>query len=71
MGKLSKEWTNAYDTLKVKTEKQVASQVWCTRMIEYTLRAVLELWEIRNSDLHGRQDEAPSPVRKARLSQEV
>ena len=71
MGKLAKEWMHAYDNLKVRSELRVTSQVWCTRMIEYTLRAVLELWETRNSDLHGGKDESPSPVRKARLSQEV
>ena len=71
MGKLAKEWTHAYDNLKVRSELRVPSQVWCTRMIEYTLRSVLELWETRNNDVHGGTDVTPSPVRKDRLSQEV
>ena len=74
MGKLSREWLAKHSEMKVgkpiaKNTKRVDDYIWGGAIAELLLNHSIQVWELRNKELHG--DEGCSKVRKQRLDLEV
>ena len=53
MGRLSQEWEQLQGNTKLKTGKTRTAFLWGASVVEVTLQYTIELWEQRNSDVHG------------------
>ena len=74
MGKLARSWLDAYVTLKVNTRrekksKRVEDYIWGGAIVETLLSHSIQVWELRNKELHG--ETGCSKVRKQQLELEV
>ena len=70
MGKVSVDWLRIYGMMTSKTDRdETDEELWRRKVVEYTVRHIMELWESRNKDVHGETN--TSPVRRARLQEEI
>ena len=53
MGRLSQEWEKLQGTTTLHTGKTRTAFLWGASVLEVTLQYSIELWEQRNSDVHG------------------
>jgi hypothetical protein len=68
-GKISQEWTNLYDNSTHITErKKRDGYVWGAALVEVTLRHFIQLWELRNEEVHGKTVHQQEKTRKTKLS---
>jgi hypothetical protein len=71
-GKLSQEWLILQEESKRKTKGHKRSSfVWGASIIEVILSQFIELWELRNEEVHGKTEEQQERTRKAKLMTEV
>ena len=71
-GKLSQEWLILQEESKRKTKGHKRSSfVWGASIIEVILSHFIELWELRNEEVHGKTEEQQERTRKAKLMTEV
>merc|ERR1712032_410206 len=68
-GKISQEWLLLYDesrTNKHDTQRYSAQYIWGANIVEITLRQLIKLWEIRNTQVHGTTDGERQRIMKHR-----
>ena len=71
-GKLSQEWLKLQEESKRKTKGHKRNSfVWGASIIEVILSNFIELWELRNEEVHGKTEEQQERTRKAKLMVEV
>ena len=73
-GKFSQEWLVLFDEKNPNLDnnnRYTRQYVWGANIIENTLRHVIELWEIRNGQVHGRTNKEREQKRKSRHIQEL
>jgi len=71
-GKISTEWLVLQEESNNKTNgEKRASYIWGASVIEVTLLQFIDLWEIRNEEVHGKTIEQQETTRKAKLATEV
>jgi hypothetical protein len=71
-GKISTEWLKLQEesTTKTKQAKQ-ASYIWGASILEVALSRFIELWELRNNEVHGKTIDQQEHTRKLRLAVEI
>ena len=72
MGKLLCNWLRIHSKLNKRVRNKESDTIemsWGRAIIEQILRLTLELWEQRNTELHG--EGVTSPIRKLHLAEEV
>ena len=70
MGKVSVDWLRIYGMMTSKADRdETDEELWGRKVVEYTVRHIMEVWESRNKDVHGETN--TSPVRRARLQEEI
>ena len=77
-GRISQKWLELYEEtmLEPRTEeeqkyfKHYNRYIWGTAVVEKILRTQIELWETRNQEIHGKEDES-SNQRHERLQEKV
>ncbi|OEU08199.1 hypothetical protein FRACYDRAFT_249987 [Fragilariopsis cylindrus CCMP1102] len=68
-GKLSQEWTKHHDNSTYRTiGKKRDGYVWGAAIVEVTLRHFIQLWELRNEEVHGKSVVQQEKTRKTKLS---
>ena len=68
-GRISQEWLQLQKDSTYKTVgKKRDCYVWGAAIAETTLRSFIELWELRNEEVHGKTVEQQERTRKAKLS---
>ena len=58
-GKISQEWLLLYNvsrTIRDDTQRYSAQYIWGVNIIKKTLRQMIKLWDIRNTQVHGTTD---------------
>jgi hypothetical protein len=71
-GKISQEWLNLQSESTNKTSnKKQDSYIWGASIAETTLKNFIDLWEIRNEEVHGKTIKQRERTRKEKLSVEV
>ena len=73
-GKFSQEWLVLFDEKNPNlnnNNRYTRQYIWGANIIENTLRHVIELWEIRNGQVHGRTSKEREQKRKSRNIQEL
>jgi hypothetical protein len=70
LGKISQQWLNLYTELDPDPSNSQRYS-WGSKLIEYTLNKMIELWEIRNKEEHGETDEEIELIRKRRAIDEI
>ena len=70
LGKISQEWLNLYTDLEP-DPSNTQRYSWGSKIIEHTLNKMIELWEIRNKEVHGETDEEIELIRKRRAIDEI
>jgi hypothetical protein len=68
-GKISQEWTKLHDhSTHTNDGKKRDGYVWGAAVVEITLRHFIELWELRNEEVHGKTVQQQERTRKIKLS---
>jgi NAD-dependent dihydropyrimidine dehydrogenase PreA subunit len=71
-GKLSQEWLTLHnESTNITKNKKQEGYIWGASIVETTLRKFIDLWEIRNEEVHGKTIEQQENIRKTKLSLEV
>merc|ERR1712086_397129 len=70
LGKISQQWLNLYTDIEPDTSN-TQRYSWGSKIIELTLNKMIELWEIRNKEVHGETDEEIELIRKRRAIDEI
>jgi len=71
-GKLATEWLVLQEESATKTKgEKRASYIWGASIVEVALLQFIELWELRNTEVHGKTKEQQENTRKATLAVEV
>jgi hypothetical protein len=71
-GKISRDWLLLQeDSNTITTKEKRASYSWGASIIEVTLLQVIELWELRNDEVHGKTIEQQEQTRKTKLTVEI
>ena len=72
--KFSQEWLVLFDEKKPNlnnNNRYTRQYIWGANIIENTLQHVIELWEIKNGQVHGRTNKQREQKRKTRHLQEL
>lgn len=71
-GRISQEWLHLQAQAKPRTEeRQNDSYVWGASIVEVTLSQYIQLWELRNEEVHGKTAEQQEQTRKSKLAVEI
>ena len=71
-GKVSQEWLTLHsESTNKTTNKKQESYIWGAAIAETTLKKFIDLWELRNEEVHGKTIEQQENIRKEKLSLEV
>jgi hypothetical protein len=71
-GKISQEWLKLQDeSTNITTTKKPEGYIWGASLAETTLKKFINLWELRNEEVHGRTIEQQESTRKEKLGTEV
>ena len=77
-GKISQKWLHLYEDTYIKPrirkptnqQQRIDSYVWGAHIVEIILRQMISLWEQRNKDVHGDNNEDKDRILKEKLSAE-
>ena len=76
IGKISREWFQAYEDTYVKPrpsskqQHRLDSYVWGAHIVEIILRQMISLWELQNKGIHDNTSEDKDRILKEKLSTE-
>ena len=71
-GKISQEWlTLQSESTTATSNKKQESYIWGAAIVETTLTKFIDLWELRNEEVHGKTTEQQESIRKGKLRLEV
>ena len=71
-GKISQEWlTLQSESTTTTSNKKQESYIWGAAIVETTLTKFIDLWELRNEEVHGKTTEQQESIRKGKLRLEV
>jgi hypothetical protein len=70
-GKLSQHWLQLQGDVKFKDGKVRNDYIWGASIVEVLLGKLIELWKIRNDEVHGIKKEIQEKQRKHRLIDKV
>jgi hypothetical protein len=70
-GKLSQHWLRLQGDVHLEDGKVRNDYLWGASIIEVILLKFMELWELRNDEVHGKTEEVQEHRRKFRLSGKV
>jgi hypothetical protein len=71
-GKISQEWLKLQDeSTNITTTKKPEGYIWGASLVETTLKKFIDLWELRNEEVHGKTIEQQESTRKQKLRTEV
>ena len=66
---MSVEWMNLQDQyIMTKQEKDKAGYIWDAAIVECFLKNMVDVWETRNQDVHGKNKTEKQHRRKRKLS---
>jgi len=70
-GKLSQQWLRLQGDVHLEDGKIRTDYLWGASIVEVILTKFMELWELRNEEVHGKTEEVQEQRRKFRLSGKV
>ena len=70
-GKISQHWLNLHDSFSNNKSKHSQSYVWGASIVETTLRLMIDLWNLRNEEVHGKTVNEREQKRKHRLLKKI
>ena len=66
-----RHWLEHQGNTKTKTGQVQTDYIWGASIIETCLQMMIELWEIRNEEVHGKEVEVKQKKRKAKAASSV
>ena len=67
-GKISQHWLKHQGNTKTSSGKVRMDYIWGASIVEICLRMMIELWEIRNKEVHGKEEATKQQKRKAKAA---
>ena len=71
LGRLSQGWERLQGPTHLQHGRQRTPYLWAANLVETLLRKSIELWELRNQDVHGHNDQDRARLRRIRLQNTV
>ena len=70
-GKISQQWLNLHDLFSNNKCKHSQSYVWGASIVETTLRLMIDLWNLRNEEVHGKTANEKEQKHKHQLLKKI
>ena len=71
LGKISQQWLDLFLPHIPSDPSHPDRYKWGSQVVEFTLRKMINLWEIRNKDVHGNTDKEIEEIKKRRVTAEI